>query len=318
MRYYLGIDLGGTNIVAGVADEHYQMLEKVSVATQPTRGFAAVTAAMAGAARQALKAAGLGPGDVDYVGIGVPSTVNPENHHVYHANNLGWKDADLITEFQKSWDIPVHVANDADCAALGESVAGAAKNYKSCLLITLGTGVGGGLVMDDRLWLGGTGTGVEPGHSVLVYNGFPCTCGRRGCLESYVSVTALIRQTIAYMTVNRSSLMWAECGNDLNRVNGRTAFEAAKKGDAAGQQVVDAYIGYLGDGLASLVTAYRPHAVLIGGGISNEGEYLLKPLRQTVAATMYGHDVMDPPAVLKAALGNDAGVIGAAVLGVCS
>lgn len=315
MSYYLGIDLGGTNIVAGVVDENYCLLNKSRTPTEAARTFEQVVQSMADTARHALKDCGITEDDVAYIGLGVPSTINPDNRHVVFANNLGWKDVDIEAEFRKNWDIPVMIANDADCAALGEALAGAAKDYKSALTITLGTGVGSGFVINGKLFLGGNGYGVELGHNTLIYNGIQCTCGRVGCIEAYASVTALIRQTIDMMSIYQHSLMWDECERNLNLVNGRTAFNAAKKGDEAGKKVADAYIGYVGAGLSSLVTSLRPHAVLVGGGVSNEGEYLIAPLREIVANTMYGRGIMEPPAVLRAQLGNDAGIIGAALLG---
>lgn len=312
--YYLGIDLGGTNIVAAVVDDTHKLYPKYRTPTAAHRPFGQVVDDLVNAARQALQLAGLFPADVPYVGIGVPSSIDPRTKRVVYANNLGWKDADVVGEFQKRWDIPVRVANDADCATLGESLAGAAQAYESALMVTVGTGLGGGFVSGGRLFLGGDGFGMEPGHSRLMYDGIRCTCGQRGCFESYGSVTALIRQTIGAMLSCPESLMWQECGRDLNRVEGRTAFNAAKKGDETARQVVDTYIGYLGTGLGSLVTLFRPQAVIVGGGLSNEGEPLLEPLRRDIAQKMYAPDILAPPAVLQAALGNDAGVIGAALL----
>lgn len=315
MSYYLGIDLGGTNIVAGVVDDQYNIIQKAAGPTLLKRSFEEIVANMAALAKEALDKAGLTEKDINYVGVGVPSSINPADKTVVFANNLGWKNADFIGEFQKTWNIPVFLANDADSAALGEAVAGAAKEYDSILMITLGTGVGGGIVLDNKLFLGGDGYGIEPGHTLLVQGGFPCTCGRFGCLEAYASVTALIRETIDMMSVYPHSLMWEECGHDLNKVNGRTAFDAAKRNDEAGLMVVKQYIEYLGQGLSSMVTMLRPQAIIVGGGVSNEGEYLLEPLRNIIGTTMYAHDILPPPAVIKAKLGNDAGIIGAALLG---
>ncbi len=316
MRHYLGIDLGGTNIAACVTNADYELLAKHHRPTQHTRPFEEIVADMAEAARQTLRQAGLAESDVAYVGIGVPSPVHPVTRRVVFANNLMWRDLDLVSEFQKHWDIPVYLGNDADCAALGESVAGAAKDYDSVMLITLGTGVGGGLVIGKKLFLGGDGFGTEPGHVTLVDDGFPCTCGRLGCVEAYASVTALIRQSLDAMSVYPHSLMWDECERDMNRVNGRTAFDAAKKGDAPAKAVVERYIRYLGHAISSYHTLFRPEVYLIGGGVSNEGEYLLSPLRAIVAGTIHGKGTMETPKILKARLGNDAGLIGAALLGV--
>lgn len=314
MSYHLGIDLGGTNIAVGVLDESYQFLARHNVSTLGTRPFDVVVRDMAEAGQAALAKAGLSEQDVAYVGIGAPSTIDPRSHHVIFANNLGWKDADLAGEFQKSWNIPVRIGNDADCAALGESLAGSAKEFESVLLLTLGTGVGGSFIIDRKIYLGGSGHGCEPGHSTLVYNGAQCTCGRRGCLEAYASVTALIRQTVEAMAQYPHSLMRELCGYDLRKIDGRTAFEAAKRGDEAGLLVVENYVNYLCAGIAGLVATFRPNVVLLGGGISNEGDYLLEPVRRIVRETLYNADMIEAPAILRAALGNDAGIIGAAFL----
>lgn len=314
MKYHLGIDLGGTNIATGILDENYHFLVRHNVSTLGTRPFDVVVGDMARAAREAVQKANVPESDLSYVGIGAPSTIDPHSHHVVFANNLGWKDADLMGEFQKNWDVPVRIGNDADCAALGESLAGAARNYSSVLLLTLGTGVGGSFILGKDIYLGGNGYGCEPGHSTLVYNGAPCTCGRRGCLEAYASVTALIRQTIEMMAAYPRSLMRELCGNDLRKVSGRTAFDAAKKGDEAALHVVENYVNYLSAGIVSLVTTFRPAVVLLGGGISNEGDYLLEPVRRLVHETLYNADLIEAPAILRTALGNDAGIIGAAFL----
>lgn len=315
MKYYLGIDLGGTNIATGVLDESYRFLARHNVSTLGTRPFDVVVRDMATAAQEVLAKAGLTEKDISYVGIGAPSTIDPNTHHVVFANNLGWKDADLEGEFRKSWNVPVRIGNDADCAALGEALAGSAKDYDSMMLLTLGTGVGGSFILDKKIYLGGNGYGCEPGHSVLVYNGELCTCGRRGCLEAYASVTALIRQTVEMMAAYPRSLMRELCEHDLRKVSGRTAFDAAKKGDEAALRVVENYVNYLSAGIVSLVTSFRPAVVLLGGGISNEGDYLLEPVRRLVRETLYNADMIEAPAILRASLGNDAGIIGAAFLG---
>lgn len=316
MGHFLGIDLGGTNIVAGVVDGARQIVRKSQRPTLPKRSFEAVVADMAAAAREALQGAGLEPRDIPYVGIGVPSTVDPRTHRLAFANNLGWRDVDVVSEFQKTWDIPIRIGNDADCAALGECLGGAGQAYDHILMITLGTGVGGGLVLHKKLFLGGAGYGIEPGHTLLVHDGFLCTCGQRGCLEAYASVVALIRQSIDMMMAYPHSLMWEECGHDLNKVEGRTPFAAAGRGDVAGTLVVEQYIRYLAGGLASMVNLLRPQAIIVGGGVSNAGDALLEPLRREMNLRVYSAETLPPPPVIQARLGNDAGVIGAALLGV--
>lgn len=315
MKYYLGIDLGGTNIATGIIKEDYTMVAKHSVPTAYPRSAEAIVRDMALAGKAVLEKAGLTESDIEYVGVGVPSTVNQFNHRVVFANNLNWKDYDMITEFRKNWDIPVYLGNDADAAALGEVLAGIGRDYQNALMITLGTGVGGGIIFNNRLFTGGDGLGCEPGHTIIVADGEQCTCGKKGCLEAYASVTALIRDTIRAMGNYPDSIMREMTGNDISKVNGRTAFDAAKKGDKAGQEVVKKYIHYLAVGISSMSTLLRPQAVILGGGVANEGEALFKPLREEFFSMVYGSDIIGGPKLVKATLGNDAGIIGAALLG---
>lgn len=314
-KYYLGIDLGGTNIAAAVMDEKYHFIAEHKTPTLNRRPFEEVVADMALAGRLALEKANLTPDDLEHVGIGVPSNINPYNKHVVFANNLNWTDKDVISEFRKHLDLPVYIANDADCAAYGEALAGAAKDYNSVMMITLGTGVGGGIILDKKIFMGGNGFGCEPGHTIIVTDGQRCTCGRKGCLEAYASVTGLVRETICAMAAHPTSIMHEICGGDMTKVNGRTAFDAAKQGDPAGSMVVKNYIHYLAVGLSNYITLLRPEVIIIGGGISNEGENLLAPLRQETYGLLYAADLIPQTDIIKAALGNDAGIVGAAFLG---
>lgn len=318
MKQYLGIDVGGTNIAVGVVGEDGTLIAKHSVPTLSHRPFEDVVADMVQAGRTVLDMAGLTQQDVDQVGIGVPSTINQHNGRMVYANNLGWRDQDVSAEFQKHWDIPVHLANDADVAVYAEAVAGAAAAYDSVLMLTLGTGVGGGMLFGKKLFLGGDGFGSEPGHIVLVAGGEPCTCGRIGCFEAYASVTALVRDTIRAMAEHPTTIMRELCGGNLANVSGRTAFQAAKQGDPVGAQVVENYLQYLAEGISSLIILLRPQVVILGGGVCNEGDPLFVPLREKVRPLVYGAEIMGVPPIIKAELGNDAGIIGAALLGVKS
>ncbi|MEG1983911.1 MAG: ROK family protein [Oscillospiraceae bacterium] len=315
MKHYLGIDLGGTNIAAGILDENYKFISKHSVPTMRHREFPEIVNSMADAAKAALDAAELRADEVESIGIGAPSTINPIKKNIIFANNLRWRDVDLIGEFKKHIDVPVFLANDADCAALGESLAGEGKEYNSSVMITLGTGIGGGVIVNRRIYQGGNGFGCEPGHTTINFNGEKCSCGRTGCLEAYASVTALIRDTIRAMASNPTSAMHEMCGDDMSKVNGRLAFDAARAGDIAGQTVVDNYINYLAVGIANFSIFFRPEVFILGGGVCNEGEYLLEPLRRRVLEMdLYSSDIVPQPAIIKASLGNDAGIIGAAFL----
>ena len=315
MKYYIGIDLGGTNIAVALLNENYEFISKYSTPTLAARGFEAIVEDMARACGAAAEQAGLTLEDIEHIGIGVPSTLNPKNRHVVFANNLGWVDKDVLAEFAKHCSVTAYIANDADCAAYGEALAGAAKDYNNVMMITLGTGVGGGIIMNKKIFLGGNGHGSEPGHTTIVMDGEQCTCGLRGCLEAYASVTALIRDTIRAMEADPDSLMWQSCGGDTAKVDGRTSFEAAKLGDASAKRVVEHDLHDLATGISSVVALLRPEGILLGGGVCNQGEYLLAPLRAEVAKTAYAPGLMPETPIIRATLGNDAGIVGAAFLG---
>lgn len=249
------------------------------------------------------------------VGLGTPSCINPHTGLLVHANNLHWRNVPLREELEKHLPLPLFIRNDADCAALGEALAGAAKEYEHVLMVTLGTGVGGGMIMGKQIFNGCDHMGMEIGHTKLVFQGVQCTCGQYGCFESYASATALIRQTREAMEQHKDSLLWKLCGGDEAAVTARTAFDAARQGDPVGQALVDRYIAYLAAGLSTLIVLFRPQVILIGGGIGNEGEALLQPLRLQMAQSTYAAEEIGVPPVRSAALGNDAGIIGAAMLG---
>lgn len=314
LKYYLGIDLGGTNIAVGLVDGDGKILSKKSVPTASHRTFEDIVKDMAQTAKETLQQAGLDETAIEFVGIGVPSTIDPKTKKVVFANNLGWVDVDVAAKFREFWDIPVRIGNDADCATLGEATCGQAKDVATVLMITIGTGIGGGVIINRKLFRGGDNTGFEPGHVSLVKDGITCNCGLKGCFEVYGSVTALIRQTIDKMFSYPESLLWQECQRDLNKVGGRTAFNAAKNGDKAGNLVVEGFVDYLATGISSLITLFRPEIVIIGGGISKEGDYLLDPLRKRVGERTYSDRIMQAVPIIQANLGNDAGIIGAAML----
>ncbi len=220
-------------------------------------------------------------------------------------------------ELEKLLQIPVFLTNDANAAALGESYAGAGKEYNSVVLVTLGTGVGGGIVLSGKLYEGGGSAGAEIGHTLLRINGEKCTCGRRGCFEAYASATALIRQTKRAMEKYPESAMWSICKNEAKNADGKTPFDAMRAGDQAAKKVVKNYIRYLGEGITDLCNVFRPDAVLLGGGICAEGETLLKPLRKFVKKNIFGGNGYAPVKILAATLGNDAGIYGAVRLAMC-
>ena len=218
--------------------------------------------------------------------------------------------------FHRHWDVPVRLGNDADCAALGEFYHYEDKNIESLILVTLGTGIGTGIILNGRIHAGVNGCAGEGGHMVIVHGGDQCTCGRRGCWERYASANALIRQTMAAMEANKDSAMWTLVGGDLSSLDGRTAFEAMRRGDSAARDVVDQYLRYLADGLSNLVNIFQPEVICLGGGVSHErDEDLLVPLQAMVLDQCFGREADRHTSIVKARLGNDAGIIGAALLG---
>lgn len=313
MQYRLGVDLGGTNIKAGVVDENYGIVSYASRPTEAKRPFEAVVASIAEVAREAAQKAGVRIEDMPCVGVGTPGSVQSAAGRVLRAANLYWNDVPLRAELQKHLPVPVYIGNDADCAAAGELLAGAARECDNLLLFTLGTGVGGGVIIDRKIYSGADGLGAELGHMILCYGGTQCTCGIKGCFEAYASVTGLIRLTRQAMERHPDSLMH-DIANKRGVVNGRTAFDAEREGDAAAHALVESYIRYVAAGVGSAVSVFRPELVLIGGGISNEGENLLGRLNAALPEYVFASAYNGVPKVVRAALGNNAGAIGAAYL----
>ncbi len=315
MKYRIGIDLGGTSIKAGVVDEANQIVAYATRPTQAERPFEAVVESIAAAAFEAAAQAKIDIKDSLCVGIGTPGSVEKKTGCVLRAGNLNWYDVPLREELQKYMPVPVYVGNDADCAAAGELIAGAAQDYNNVLLFTLGTGVGSGVIIERKIYSGADGLGAELGHMPLVYNGEHCTCGINGCFEAYASVTGLIRQTKAAMQAHPESLL-NTIAKERGDVDGRTAFDAESAGDAAAHAVVEQYISYVAAGIGGCVSVFRPELVLIGGGVSNAGDNLLIRLNEKLPTYVFGSAYNGVPKVIRATLGNGAGAIGAAYLNI--
>ncbi len=312
--YRIGVDLGGTNIVAGVVDEYYKIIAKGKRKTACPRPAGEILEDIANAVNEALSQAGITIDEVESIGIGTPGSVNKRMGIIEYANNLGFDKVPARDILSKYFDKPIYLENDANCAALGEAVAGAGGNVENFVAITLGTGVGSGIIVNGKIVNGCNDAGGEMGHSVIVADGEPCTCGRKGCWEAYSSATALVRQTKAAMEANKDSMMWDIVDGDLNAVNGRTAFDGMRKGDTTAKLVVDRYIKYLAAGITNAVNIFQPDVLCVGGGIGCEGENLLAPVREYVEKERYSIHCGKQTQLCSAVLGNDAGVIGAALL----
>ena len=314
--YTIGIDLGGTNIVASVVDDDYNIIGTSKTPTNSPRSADEIFDDIADVCEEAVKTAGLTMEDIDSVGMGTPGTVNQDGI-IEFANNLAFNNVPARTMLAKRINKPeekVFIENDANCAALGEAYAGCGNGAKDFVAVTLGTGVGSGVIIGGKIVNGVNYAGGECGHMVIVVDGEQCSCGRKGCWEAYASATALIRQTKKAMEEYPDSLMH-KLAKEEGKVSGRTAFDAMRLGDIAGIKVVDDYIKYVACGLINIVNALQPEIICIGGGICNEGETLMKPLRRFVQSERYSIHSKIQTKIVKAELGNDSGVIGAALLG---
>ncbi len=314
--YYLGVDLGGTNIAVGIVDESNQIIARASRKTA-LENAEQVADAIAETVRAALQNADLTLNDVPWVGVGSPGTVNRDTGIIEFANNLPFRNTPMVQMLSDRLDGKnIIMENDANAAAFGEYMAGALKGAKDAVAITLGTGVGGGVIIDGKIYAGSNFAGTELGHTVIVVGGRPCTCGRNGCWETYASATGLIKTTKEYMAdAPKDSPLWTIVEGDIDRVNGRTAFDAMRKGDPIGKKIVDEYILYLSEGIVDMINIFQPDILCIGGGISNERDTLLDPVREFVAKHQYAMNSAKKTVVCRAELGNDAGIIGAALLG---
>lgn len=317
--YRIGIDLGGTNIAAGIVNEEFKIIAKGSVPTNADRPGEEIVKDIASLCQTLCKDNGISAEEIASLGIASPGIVDDESGEAIYANNLPFDHFPILPLLKDLLPYPeFHIENDANAAAWGEAIAGAAKGSKSSVMITLGTGVGGGIIDGGKVFKGFNSAAGELGHIVIQVGGRPCSCGRQGCWEAYSSATGLIKTTKEKLEECQASgrkTVMTEIAEAAGKVNGRTAFDGMRRGDEAAREVVDEYIKYLASGLASMINIFQPEVISIGGGISNEGQYLLDLVVPSVHAQIYGKGVVSTPDIRIATLRNDAGIIGAAVLG---
>ena len=310
--YTIGIDVGGMSIKFGLVNDKGEIVCRTRVKSAST--FKQAVADMINCVNDLLSQKNISLSDIKGIGIGCPGAVTSETGVVDFLPNLGWENVPLGPELEKAFGVKVKISNDANVAALAEAMYGCAKDYNSSVMFTLGTGVGGGMIIDRKLFEGGRSRGAELGHVTLFLDGKPCTCGRRGCVEAYASATALIAQTKEAMLQDKSSKMWEFVGNDIEKVDGRTSFECAKQGDETANKVVDTYVYYLSESILNMLNIFRPDAFILGGGISAQGDYLIDKIKKYCEKFDYGYKQAPRTEILVAKLGNDAGIIGAAAL----
>ena len=311
--YAIGIDVGGTNLAVGVVDEQGRILAESSRPTGVGRPYEEIIADMAACGLEAVEKAGLILDEVDRIGVGIPGVANKEGVVIF-CTNMGWHNVPLTQEMQKHINKPVYIDNDATVAALAESVAGVSKDTHSSVFITLGTGVGGGIILGGQPWSGFHGVGSEVGHMMFKSGGDLCTCGNRGCLERYCSATALIRMGREALKEHPESVMMALCGNNPEKLNAKNVIDAARQGDAAGVKAFEEYTHYLAQAIATLVSFLDPEVIVIGGGVCKAGDFLLNAITEKVPQYIMFKD-LPYSRIELARLGSEAGIIGAAMLG---
>ena len=308
----IGIDIGGTSIKGAAVDSNGRVYETFSMPFVKGEPGDVTVKKLASIVKEYIASFDLDK-KIAGIGIGCPGTLDIKNGVVNYSNNLGWNNLPLVDIMHEQLPYPIRLTNDANAASLGEAKFGAGKAYETIIMLTLGTGVGGGIIIDGKLFDGNEGKGGELGHSVIVVDGEPCTCGRKGCLEAYASATALIRDAKKAMRSNKRSLMW-KISPDIDLVGGRVPFEAAKQGDPTALAVIDNYVKYLGEGILNFCNIFRPNVVVLSGGLANAGAFLFDKVNKYVEERYYGYKSTPAVKVVPAELGYDSGKIGAAAL----
>lgn len=311
--YYIGIDLGGTNISAGIVDENGNILVKASTPTMNGRAAEDIIDDMSGLCSKLMGELKLEVNDIESIGVGMPGTMDKKKGISIYANNLNFDNVNVVEEMGKRINLPCYIENDANCAAIGENVCGVAYGSKNLIYITIGTGVGAGIIINGKVFDGSFGGGGEAGHMVIVAEGEECTCGRKGCWEAYASASALRREGRIAAAKYPNSKIYDLVDGNIKLIDAKTVFDAADLGDEIALEIIDKYIKYLAIGLVNLVNIFQPEAIIIGGGVCAQGDKVIKPLIEILNEKVYGKELKTKISI--ATLGNDAGIVGAAMLG---
>lgn len=312
----IGVDVGGTNLVAGLVDDNYNLICKASIPAGADRPDVEIIEDIARICEEVVNKAGIEKKDVQSIGMGIPGCHNPDTGVILYCANINFHNTPVRDIMKNYFDAPVYLGNDADCAALGEAYAGATKGTDNSIMITIGTGIGGGIIINKKIYNGFNHIGGELGHIVIMQGGEKCGCGRLGCWEAYGSATALVRQTCEAITKNPDSILAKSVNGELDKVNGKTAFDAMRNGCPIGTEVVEGFVEYFSTGLTNIINIFQPEKIVVGGGISKEGDTLVNMIMKYVDSSRYGKGLDVPKTTIHTAvLGNDAGVIGAAALG---
>ncbi len=314
MKYRVGVDIGGMSIKVALMDSDGKLSNKVTEVT-PLNSNDKLTECIFSLIDRVLQENNVSVNDIESIGIGSPGIINPNNGEIVYASNLGVEHLEIASKVKNKYNIKCFVENDANCAVLGEYYFGNAKGAENVLMVTLGTGVGSGIIINGKLLVAKNGGGTEGGHITIVVDGKHCACGENGCYEKYASTSALIEQTKKAIETEPNGVL-ANIAKDMGDVNGKVVFEAVNKGDKLAKQVLNTYIKYVASGIIGIANIFRPEIVLIGGGVSAQNELLIKPLNKYVNEHLFGNQYLPPIDVKQAKLKNDAGILGAAMLGV--
>ena len=309
----IGVDVGGTGIQIGVVNREYKIIQESSIPTRTDLPFEEQLRQISECILNTVRESGFSVNDIESVGIGIPGIASAKTGEVIKCTNMGWFHMPFRDVFTRFLDTPVHIDNDANVAALAESVAGVSAGTSSSVFVTIGTGIGSGIILNGRIWSGFHGVGGELGHTIFDLDGVPCTCGNRGCLERYCSATALIRMGREAVSLHPESLILQSVGNDISQIEARTVIDAARENDETAVTVYEKWIHYLAQALANVVNFLDPEVIVLGGGVSKAGEFLLKPLHREYSNYVLYNDLPIPDIKL-AVLGSKAGIIGAAML----
>ena len=312
--YYIGLDVGGTTFKAGVVTEDGRIVHKDAMPTGIERPYQEIIADMAALCKKVAADAGIEMSEIKSIGVGVPGLFDNKTGMIPFCTNLGWHDIPFVAEMKKHLDTPVYGDNDATVAGLAESVAGVSAGIKDSVFLTLGTGVGGGIIIDGKPYSGAHGCGSEIGHMMIKMGGELCTCGNYGCFERYASATAIIREARKAIVEYPESSMLAACGGDPEKLNAKIVIDAARAGDETAKTVFDGYVHALAVGIINIINMLDPEVIVLGGGVSAAGEFLLNAVREAVKPMVF-FKTMPYARIELAQLGNDAGIIGAAMLG---
>ena len=314
MMISLGVDIGGTSIKGASVSEEGQIKARFSLPIIAQETGKETVERLGNKILSFINENKMQNNEIVGLGIGCPGAIDSENGVIDYSNNLKWSDIPIKEILEKITGLKVKITNDANAAALGEAYFGAGKEASSVILLTLGTGVGGGIIINGKVYEGNQGKGAELGHTIIEINGRPCTCGRKGCLEAYASATALISDTKEIMKKNPDSLMWKLVNYDIDLVNGKTPFTAKLQGDTYANEVINQYINYLGEGILNFCNIFRPEIIVLSGGIAQQGKDLLDPLISYCEKNDYGFKGTPKVKITTAKLGYDSGIIGSASL----